>query len=69
MTQYYSMEYVTFSADNDHSFVITFLVFAKKFHRENLVLYEIETAPVPSITLHENTYSYTRIIMSNFIVL
>ena len=47
MAQYYDMKLVTFGVDEDHSLLNSFQVFVKAFNRESLVLYKIETVPVP----------------------
>jgi hypothetical protein len=65
ITQYYDMKLVTFSVDpSDHSLVVTFPVLIKDFHRKSLVLYEIETVPVPINDMNEQADSYSEVQIS-----
>jgi hypothetical protein len=64
LTQYYDMKLVTFSVDKtDHSLIVTFPVLVKNFHKESLVLYEVETVPVPINDLNEQADSYSEVVI------
>ena len=44
---YYDMQHITFSIDKDINLVIQFLVFIQPYTQKPLVLYQMETVPVP----------------------
>ena len=46
---YYDMKLVTFGIDEDKTLVIQFTVFVQPYTQQLLILYQIETVPVPII--------------------
>ena len=44
---YYDMQLITFSTDKDMNLVIQFLVFIQPYTQKPLILYQLETVPVP----------------------
>ena len=55
---------VTFAVDQQaHPLILTFLVFIKNYKQQPLLLYEVETVPVPIIdkNVKANSYSQVRI--------
>lgn len=63
ISQYYDMKLVTFSVDSHHSLVVTFPILIKNYHRDPLILYEIETVPVPINDLNLDANSYTKVVI------
>ena len=55
---YYNMKLVTFSIDNDKNLIIQFLVFILPYTQQLLILYQIETVPVPVIDQNMQAHSY-----------
>ena len=49
---YYDMKLVTFGIDSKRNLIIQFPVFVLTYTQERLIMYHIETVPVP--ILHEN---------------
>ena len=52
---YYDMQLVTFGIDSDMNLVIQFPVFIQPYTQKPLILYQLETVPVP--VLDQNTKS------------
>ena len=46
---YYDMQLVTFGVDNDINLIIQFPVFIQPYTQKPLILYQLETVPVPSL--------------------
>ena len=46
---YYDMQLVTFGIDRDKNLSIQFLVFVQPYTKQPLILYQLETIPVPII--------------------
>ena len=46
---YYDMKLVTFGIDRDRDLIIQFPVFIQPYTQQPLMLYQIETVPVPII--------------------
>ena len=44
---YYDMKLVTFGNDNQRNLIVQFSVFVQPYTQKNLVIYQIETLPVP----------------------
>ena len=55
------MKLVTFGIDQDRNLIIQFPVFTQPYTQQPLILYQIETAPVPIIDQNMQGYSYTHI--------
>ena len=58
---YYDMKLVTFGIDKERDFIIQFPVFIQSCTQQPLILYQIETVPVPIIDQNKQTYSYTHL--------
>ena len=55
---YYDMKLVTFGIDNQRNLVVQFLVFMQPYTQKRLVIYQIETVPVPILD-ENNKHSHT----------
>ena len=55
---YYDMQLVTFGIDRDMSLVIQFPVFIQPYTQRPLILYQIETVPVPIFDRNTKAQSY-----------
>ena len=57
---YYNMQLVTFGVDKDMNLIIQFPVFIQPYTQKPLILYQLETVPVPildqNIKAQSNTY-------------
>ena len=58
---YYDMQLVTFRIDKDMNFVIQFLVFIQPYTQKPLILYQLETVPVPILDTNTEAQSYTHL--------
>ena len=58
---YYDMELVTFGIDKDMNLVIQFPVFIQPYTQKPLILYQLETAPVPILDRNTKVQSYTHL--------
>ena len=58
---YYDMQLVTFSIDKDKNLIIQFPVFIQPYTQEPLILYQLETVPVPIIDQNTQVHSYTHL--------
>ena len=54
---YYDMQLVTFGIDRDKN-LIQFLVFIQPYTQKSLMLYQLETVPVPILDLNDRPHSY-----------
>ena len=59
MYKYYDMKLVTFGIDQDRNIIIQFPVFVQPYTQKPLMLYQIETIPVPILDMNKNADSYT----------
>ena len=55
---YYNMELVTFCIDKDRNLIIQFPVFIQPYTQQPLILYQLETLPVPILYQNGNAHSY-----------
>ena len=56
---YYDMKLVTFGIDNDKNLIIQFPVFIQPYTQQLLILYQVETVPVPIIIkIHKHTLAH-----------
>ena len=55
---YYDMQLITFSIDKDMNLVIQFPVFIQPYTQKPLVLYQLETLPVPILDRNNDAQSY-----------
>ena len=58
---YYDMKLVTFGIDKERNLIIQFPVFIQQFMQQPLILYQIETVPVPIIDQNAQAHSYTHL--------
>ena len=58
---YYYMQLVTFGIDRDMNLVIQFLVFIQPYTQKPLILYQLETVPVPILDQNTKAQSYTHL--------
>ena len=56
---YYDMQLVTFGIDRDTNLVIQFPVFIQQYIQKPLILYQLETVPVPMLDTNTEAQSYT----------
>ena len=56
---YYNMQLVTFGIDKDKNLIIQFPVFIQPYTQQPLILYQLETVPVPIIDQNTLAHSYT----------
>ena len=56
---YYDMQLVTFGIDRDINLVVQFLTFIQPYIQKPLVLYQLETVPVPILDTNMEAQSYT----------
>ena len=55
------MKLVTFGIDRDKNLIIQFPVFIQPYTQQLLILYQIETVPVPIIDQNMQAHSYTHL--------
>ena len=55
------MQLVTFGIDSDMNLVIQFLVFIQPYMQKPLILYQLETVPVPILDQNTKAQSYTHL--------
>ena len=58
---YYDMKLVTFGIDNKRNLIVQFPVFVQPYTQNRLVMYQIETVPVPILDQNEKALSYTQL--------
>ena len=58
---YYDMQLVTFSIDRNMNLVVQFPVFIQPYIQKPLVLYQLETVPVPILDTNTEVQSYTHL--------
>ena len=58
---YYNVQLVTFGIDKDRNLIIQFLVFIQPYTQQPLILYQLETVPVPILDLNDKAQSYTHL--------
>ena len=58
---YYDMKLVTFGIDNQRNLIVQFPVFVQPYTQKRLVIYQIETVPVPILDKKEQAHSYTEL--------
>ena len=56
---YYNMKLVTFGIDRKRNLIIQFPVFIQPYTQQPLILYQLETAPVPIVDKNTKANSYT----------
>ena len=58
---YYDIQLVTFGTDKDKNLIIQFSVFVQQYTQQPLILYHLETVPVPMIDGNVQVQSYTHL--------
>ena len=58
---YYDMKLVTFGIDENRNLIVQFLVFVQPYTQQQLILYQIETVPVPIRDQNEQAQSFTQL--------
>ena len=58
---YYDMKLVTFGLDNQRNLIVQFPVFVQPYTQKRLIMYQIETVPVPILDENEQVHSYTEL--------
>ena len=58
---YYDMQLVTFGIDRYKNLIIQFPVFMQPYTQQPLILYQLETVPVPIIDQNTQVHSYTQL--------
>ena len=58
---YYYMKLVTFDIDKERNLIIQFPVCIQLYTQQSLILYQIETVPVPIIDQNKQAHSYTHL--------
>ena len=58
---YYDMKLVTFGIDNQRNLIVQFPVFVQPYTQKRLIMYQIETVPVPILDKNEQAHSYTEL--------
>ena len=58
---YYDIKLVTFRIDQERNLIIPFPIFVQSYTQQPLILYQLETVPVPIIDQNPNAQSYTEL--------
>ena len=58
---YYDMKLVIFAIDGQRNLIIQFPVFVHPQGQHHLILYQLETVPVPIVDKNEEAQSYTQV--------
>ena len=58
---YYDMQLVTFAIDKDKNLIVQFPIFIQPYTQHPLVLYQLETVPVPILDQNDKAQSYTHL--------
>ena len=58
---YYDMKLVTFGTDNQRNLIVQFPVFVQPYTQKRLIMYQIETVPVPILDENEQAHSYSEL--------
>ena len=58
---YYDMQLATFGIDNDRDLIIQFPIFVEPYTQHPLMLYQLETVPVPILDQNDKAQSYTHL--------
>ena len=59
------MKLVTFGIDDQRNLIVQFQVFVHWQGQQHLILYQLETIPVPIVDKNEQTQSYTQVQTEN----
>ena len=55
------MKLVNFGIDNQRNLIVQFLVFMQPYTQKRLIMYQIQTVPVPILDENEQVHSYTEL--------
>ena len=55
------MKLVMFGIDNQRDLIVQFPVFVQPYTQKRLIMYQIETVPVPILDKNEQAHSYTEL--------
>ena len=55
------MKLITFSSNEERNLIVQFPVFIQPYIQQQLILYQIETVPVPILDLNKQVHSYTHL--------
>ena len=58
---YYDMKLVAFGIDKKRNLIIQFPVFVQPYTQQSLILYQLETVPVPIVDKNTKANSYTEL--------
>ena len=58
---YYDIKLVTFRIDRKRNHIIQFPVFVQPYTQQPLILYQLETVPVPTVDKNTKANSYTEL--------
>ena len=58
---YYNMKLVTFGIDNKRNLIVQFPVFIQLYTQKRLIMYQIETVPVPILDKNKQAQLYTEL--------
>ena len=58
---YYNMKLVTFGIDRKRNLIIQFPIFVKPYTQQLLILYQLETVPVPIVDKNTKANSHTEL--------
>ena len=61
---YYDMKLVTFGMDEKRNLIVQFPVFVQPYAQRRLVMYQIETVPIPVLDRNDQAQSYTQLKIS-----
>ena len=59
------MQLVTFGINEDKNLIIQFQVFIQPYTQQPLILYQLETVPVPFVDQNTQAQSYTHLQVEN----
>ena len=57
----YNMNLVTFDIDENRNLIVQFHIFVHPYTQQQLILYQIETVPVPVVDQNKQALSYTHL--------
>ena len=58
---YHDMKLVTFHIDDQRNLIVQFPLFVQTYTQKRLIMYQIETVPVPILEENEQVHSYTEL--------
>ena len=58
---YYTMKLVTFGIDRKRNLIIQFPIFMQPYMQQLLILYQLETVPIPIVDKNTKADSYTQL--------